>query len=67
MQSAQQAIEQDVAGLAFEDPIEAGLQGPGAFGVRVDLVGLEVLVEPPDQRPGQVHRLAVLGVGGVSL
>ena len=36
---------------------------PGALGRRIEFVGLQVFVKPPDQGAAQIHRLAVGGVG----
>jgi hypothetical protein len=67
MQPGEQAIEKDIAGLAFEDAVEAGAQCPCPTGIGVVLVGFEVLVEPQDQDSDQFHRLAVSWIGGGQL
>jgi hypothetical protein len=67
MQPPQLPIQQDEAGLLGEDPIEAGAQHPGALGIGVVLVGLQIAIEPPDQAADQLHRQAMGALVGCGL
>ena len=67
VQPHEQAIERDEAGAPMEDAIEAGTQfatAPrGGFGA----IHLEIMVEPPDQRPHALLRCAMQIGEGVQL
>ena len=52
MQPAEQSVEGGKAGLASEEPIEAGAQLGLASGCRIAAIGFEVGVEPPDETAG---------------
>lgn len=47
--SGQQPVEAGKAGAAFEDAVEAGPQGGSALRTGIVAIGLEVIVEVPDQ------------------
>src|SRR4051794_14483570 len=50
VEAGEQPIEGSKAGAALEDTVETGAQGGSALWCRISAVGLEVAVEPPDQR-----------------
>jgi hypothetical protein len=53
MPPGQQPVEGEVAGLALEDPVEAGAQGGGTPAAGLAPVGLQVTLEPPEPVPAQ--------------
>lgn len=50
VQPPKQTVEGDEAGTSAEDPIEAGAQFATPPGGGVGTIGLEIGIEPPDQR-----------------
>ena len=67
MQAGQQPIQHDMAGAAGENPVEPGPQRRGPPGTGIALPGLQVGVEPPDQRSLELDGTALLIGGGHQL
>ena len=56
VEACEQPIKDSKAGAALEDAVETGAQGGSALWCRITAVGLEVAVEPPDQRARMLLR-----------
>ncbi len=63
VQPSKKPVQGGVVGLAPEDAVKARPQRRGAPWAGVTRLGLQVGVEPPDQRARHLDRLALLGRG----
>jgi len=61
VQPGEQPIERRVVGLASEDAVKARPQRRGPPGTGIARPGLQVGIQPPDQRTRHLDRLALLG------